>query len=106
MTHPTISLLLCVFVAAGKYSPSRCLAPKGEFHLNESLLCNGRRDTHTHTDTDCWEGFTKYAVEMGSVAMQLAKFHKDWFRHSIGDGGGGDTQTKTRRRSHKPTLGK
>jgi hypothetical protein len=23
----------------------------------------------THADTDCWEGFMKYVVEMGSVAM-------------------------------------
>jgi hypothetical protein len=32
----------------------------------------------------------KYAVEMGSAAMiYIRKFHKDWFRHSKVDGGGG-----------------
>jgi hypothetical protein len=33
-------------------------------------------------DTDWWEGFMKYAVEMGSGAMIYTKFHKNWFRHS------------------------
>jgi hypothetical protein len=31
------------------------------------LPTSDRRDTHT--DTDWWEGFMKYAVEMGSGAM-------------------------------------
>jgi hypothetical protein len=32
----------------------------------------------------------KYAVEVGSGAMIL--FHKDWFRYSKVDWGGGDSQ--------------
>jgi hypothetical protein len=32
------------------------------------------------------------------------KFHKDWFRHSTGDRGGGYTDTQTGCRSYKPTL--
>jgi hypothetical protein len=49
------------------------------------------------------EGFMKYAVDMGSVAMMYevhTKFHNDWFRHLNVDSG--DTQTGWR--SHKPTL--
>jgi hypothetical protein len=37
-------------------------------HFTEPLPNNDRRDTHTDTQTD-GEGFMKYAVEMGSVAM-------------------------------------
>jgi hypothetical protein len=33
-----------------------------------------------HTHTDWWEGFRKYAAEMGTGVH--TKFHKDWFRHS------------------------
>jgi hypothetical protein len=40
---------------------------KGGIHFTEALPSNDRRDTHT--DTDLWEGFIKYAVEMGSGAM-------------------------------------
>jgi hypothetical protein len=50
-THPTILLLLHVFVAAGTCLPS-----------------NNKRDTH-YGLTDCREGFMKYAVEMGLGAM-------------------------------------
>jgi hypothetical protein len=40
---------------------------KGWIHLTDPLLSNDRRNTYRHTD---WlEGFKKYAVEMGSVAM-------------------------------------
>jgi hypothetical protein len=33
------------------------------------LPCNYRRDTRTETQSDGSDGFKKYAVEMGSVAM-------------------------------------
>jgi hypothetical protein len=36
-------------------------------HLTEPLPCNNSRNTHT--DVDGWEGFMKYAVQMGSVAI-------------------------------------
>jgi hypothetical protein len=38
---------------------------KGRIHFTEPLRSNNRRDRHT----DKWEGFMKYAVEMGSGAM-------------------------------------
>jgi hypothetical protein len=63
MMRPTIFLLFGVFVAAGTYLPSQCLAPNGGIYL----ASNARRDTHR--DTHCWEGFVKYAVDMGSVAV-------------------------------------
>jgi hypothetical protein len=88
MTHPTIPLLLHVFVVLGMCLPSHCLATIGGIHA--------------YRYTDCWEGFFKYAIEMGSVAMiYVPSFVK------IGSGIQkllrGDTQT---RKSHKPTLGK
>jgi hypothetical protein len=49
---PTILLLLRVFVAAGKYLPSRYLVPKREIQLTEPLPCNDRKDTHTDTPTE------------------------------------------------------
>jgi hypothetical protein len=57
-------------------------------------------------DTDWWQGFMKYAVEMGSGAMiYIPSFIKfgSGVQKLIG-GGGGDTQTGWR--SHKPILGK
>jgi hypothetical protein len=38
---------------------------KRGLHFTEPLPSNDRRDTHT----DLWEGFMKYAVDMGSCAM-------------------------------------
>jgi hypothetical protein len=35
--------------------------------FTEPLPSNERRDTHT--DTDCWEGFMKYAFEVGVGVM-------------------------------------
>jgi hypothetical protein len=86
MTRPTILLLLSVFVGAGTCLPSRCLATKGGY---------------TYRHTEWWEGFTKYAVDMGSDAMiYIPSFIK------IGSGiqklTKGDTQTA--RWSHKPTF--
>jgi hypothetical protein len=56
------------------FLPSRCLVMIGgftdPFRSNDSSI--------THTDTDCWEGFTKYAGEMGSGA----RFDKDYLRYS------------------------
>jgi hypothetical protein len=52
MTHPTIILLLRLFVAAGTCIPNHCLAPKGGTHLTEQLPSNDRRDTHRDTQTD------------------------------------------------------
>jgi hypothetical protein len=71
-------IVSCVFVAAVTFSPSRCLA------TNEG---------QTYRHTDWWEGFMKNAVEMGSGAMIYiyTKVHKDWFRHSKVNGGGGFT---------------
>jgi hypothetical protein len=65
--RPTIIPLLRVFFAAGTCLPNRCLATKGGIHFTESLPNNDTRDTHIDTQTN--EGFVKYAVEMGSVAM-------------------------------------
>jgi hypothetical protein len=44
-------IVIYVFIAALTFLPSRCLA------------------THTYRCIDWWEGFRKYAVEMGSGAM-------------------------------------
>jgi hypothetical protein len=52
ITRPTILLTLRVFVPAGTYLPSRCLAMKGGIHLTEPLPSNDRTDTHTETQTD------------------------------------------------------
>jgi hypothetical protein len=51
-------------------------------------------DRGTHIDKDWWEGFKKYAVEMGSGAMiYIPSFYKDWLRYSkINKGGYTDTQ--------------
>jgi hypothetical protein len=58
----------------------------------EPLPSNDRRDKHTHTDW--WEGFMKYAAEMGSGAMiYMPSFIKVWFRHLNVIRGGGDSQT-------------
>jgi hypothetical protein len=48
------SIVACVFVAARTCLPSRCLA-----------MIRG----YIYRHTDWWEGFMKYAVEMGSGAM-------------------------------------
>jgi hypothetical protein len=53
MTHPTILLLLHVFIAAVMFLPSGSLAATVD----------------THIDTDRWDGFMKYATEMGLGAM-------------------------------------
>jgi hypothetical protein len=42
----------------------------------------------------------KYAAEMGSGAEMYIPIHKDWFRHSEVNGGGGCTAL----RPDKPTL--
>jgi hypothetical protein len=46
---------VCAFVAAVTFSSDRFLTTI--------------RDTHTYIHTGCWEGFMKYAVEVGSGAM-------------------------------------
>jgi hypothetical protein len=51
-TRPSIPLLLCVFVTAGRSLPSRCLAAEGGIHFTEALLSNDRKDTHTDTQSD------------------------------------------------------
>jgi hypothetical protein len=48
------SIVACVFFAAGRFLPSRCLAT-----INE----------HTYRHADGWEGFMKYTVQKGSGAM-------------------------------------
>jgi hypothetical protein len=48
---------VCAFVAAVTFLKSRCLSTIED----------------THIDTDWWEGFMKYAVEMGSGAMIYIK---------------------------------
>jgi hypothetical protein len=78
--HPTVLLLLCVYVVAGTCLPSRCLATIGRIHIQTQRLL---------------EGFMTYAVEMGSVAtIYIPSFIK------IGSGiqklmGGGFTDTQT-----------
>jgi hypothetical protein len=42
----------------------RFLAPKTGTYLTEPLVCNNSRDTHI-IDTDGFEEFMKYVVEMG-----------------------------------------
>jgi hypothetical protein len=96
MTRSTIFLSL-IFVTAGTCLPSRGLAIKGGIHFTEPLPSNDKRITHTHTN--CREGFKKYAVEMGSVAMiyipnftkinsGIPKFMRDiettWRSHKVG----------------------
>jgi hypothetical protein len=74
---PTILLLLRVFVAAASFLPSRCLATIGR---------------HTYSHTGSYEGFMKYAAEMGLRCHDInTEFHKDWLRHSKSDKG--ETQT-------------
>jgi hypothetical protein len=54
-----------------------------------------------YTYIDLWEGFMKYAVEMGSGAMiYIPSFIKTGSatQHLIG-GGGGDTQKQNKERS-------
>jgi hypothetical protein len=67
MEQPTVLLFQRVFVAAGMFLPSRCLAMNGGIYFIEPLSSSDRRDTHAGTQT--WEGFMKYAVEMDPVAM-------------------------------------
>jgi hypothetical protein len=71
-TCPTILLLLHVFLAIGAYLPSCCVAAKGRIHVTEPFPSHGKGDTH-YRHTDWWEGFMKYAVEMGSGAMILSR---------------------------------
>jgi hypothetical protein len=54
MMHPTIVVLLCVFVAAVTFLLSPCLA---------------KVEGYTYRHTDRWEGFMKCAAEMSSGAM-------------------------------------
>jgi hypothetical protein len=76
-----------VFVAAETCLPSICLATIGEIHIQ--------------THTDLWEGFMKYAVEMGSGAMiYIPSFI--YIGSSIQTLMGGDTHIH--RGSHKPTF--
>jgi hypothetical protein len=48
------SIVMCVFVAAVTFLPSRCLT-----------MIRG----YTYRHTDWWKGFMRCAIEMGSVAM-------------------------------------
>jgi hypothetical protein len=50
---PTILLLLRVFADMGTFTK----------------LLPSKERSDTHTDTDWWEGFMKYAIKMGSDAM-------------------------------------
>jgi hypothetical protein len=61
-THASksFSLNLRAFDAAGTCLPSRCLVKKGRIHFALPLVGNS---TYRHTDR--WDGFFKYAVEMG-----------------------------------------
>jgi hypothetical protein len=59
--------------------------------FTEPLPSSDRGDTNTDTQADGWEGFMKYAVEMGSGAMIYIPSFIYWLRHSKVDGG--DTQT-------------
>jgi hypothetical protein len=62
---------------------------KGRIHSTEPLPINDRRDKHTDTQIDGWQGFMKYAAEMGSGAMiYMPSFRRDWFRHLNVIGGG------------------
>jgi hypothetical protein len=53
-TPQTILIFFHVFVAAGKFLPSSCLATT---------------EAYTYRHTDWREGFMKYAIEMGSGVM-------------------------------------
>jgi hypothetical protein len=82
------SIVFCVFVAAVTFLQSCCLATIGEY---------------IYRHRDWWEGFMKYTIEMGSVAMiYIRSFIK------IGSGIqkllGGDAQTCTHHtRTHAHT---
>jgi hypothetical protein len=83
-------------VAAGTCLPNRDT-------LYSAFASNDSRDTHT--DTDWWKGFLKYADGMASVATTyIPGFIK------IGSGIqqliGGGIHRHTKWRSHKPALGK
>jgi hypothetical protein len=89
MTCPTILLFLRVFVAAVKLLKSRCPAAV----------------EYTHTERDWWEGFMKYAVEVGSRAMTCIQIFIKIGKHSkVNKGYIESTDTSTAWRSHKPTL--
>jgi hypothetical protein len=61
-------IVACVFVAMVVFLPSLCLVTVGEY------ICR---------HIECWEGFMKYTIELGSGAMiDITKFHKYSFRHS------------------------
>jgi hypothetical protein len=60
----TILLLFLLFIAVGTFLQIRCLATMED----------------TYKDTDWWEGFMKYAVKIGSGAMNYAtSFRKNGF---------------------------
>jgi hypothetical protein len=83
------SVAECVFVAAVMFLPSRCSVTVGEF-------------TYGHTDR--WEGFMKYAIEMGSSTMiYIPSFMKTGSAiQKLTGAGYKDTQRA--RQSHKPTF--
>jgi hypothetical protein len=58
-----------VLTATGTCLPRHCLTPKGGIHLTELLPHNDKR-LHIQTHNR-WEGFIKYAIQMGSAAMIL-----------------------------------
>jgi hypothetical protein len=60
------SIVACVFVAVVTFLPSGCL-PTIRGFLPSRCLAAVRGYTYRHTDS--WEGFMKYAVEMGSGAV-------------------------------------
>jgi hypothetical protein len=71
---------------------------EGGIHLTRPLPYNNRTDTHT----EGWEGFMKYTVKMGSVAMIcIPGFIKisPCIKKLMGD-------THSARRFQKHTLGK
>jgi hypothetical protein len=85
-THPTILLLFRVFVSAGTCLPTRCLA---------TIV------VYTYRHIDSWEGFMKYATDMGSNVMTyIRSFIK--IRSGIRKLIGGDTHTdrQTAKLSH------
>jgi hypothetical protein len=68
MTPTTILSLFHVFFGADTCVQSRCLAVKEGIHFTESSASNGRRDTHTDTQT-YGRDFFKQDVQRASGAM-------------------------------------
>jgi hypothetical protein len=94
--HPTVLLLLLLFVVVGTCLPSHCLAMKWRIYFTELLSGKDKRDTYTDKlmggiyEVRCWDGLRCHDVP--------TKFCTYWFRHSKVNGV--DSQTHGQHDDH------